>query len=125
MIADDGRKLHLVIRRLYCENCNRIHHELPDCLVPYKRHGAETIEKVISGCDCREVPCENRTIQRIRAWWKALLPYFLSILNSLAEKLNVTYSLAPALKEIVRAVVNSNNWIFAHQLCTRSVSVSG
>ncbi|MGI6467766.1 MAG: DUF6431 domain-containing protein [Syntrophomonadaceae bacterium] len=33
-----GEKVILSIRRLRCVECKRIHHELPDMLVPYKRH---------------------------------------------------------------------------------------
>ena len=40
----DGTRQILIIRRLYCEACERIHHELPDCLVPYKRYDAESLE---------------------------------------------------------------------------------
>ncbi|WP_242966792.1 DUF6431 domain-containing protein [Desulfosporosinus sp. FKA] len=29
-----------------CVNCRRIHHELPDCLVPYKRYESTCIESV-------------------------------------------------------------------------------
>ncbi|WP_445349419.1 DUF6431 domain-containing protein [Desulforudis sp. DRI-14] len=32
-----GDKIVLIIRRLGCVACHRIHHELPDMLVPYKR----------------------------------------------------------------------------------------
>ena len=47
IIDSGGEKVKLVIRRLRCERCKRIHHELPDCIVPYKRHCSETIEAVI------------------------------------------------------------------------------
>ena len=33
-----------VIRRLYCEKCECIYHELPNCLVPYKRYSTDVIE---------------------------------------------------------------------------------
>ena len=49
MIDSNGDKTALYIRRLCCHKCNRLHHELPDCLVPYKRHCAQTIEAVING----------------------------------------------------------------------------
>jgi hypothetical protein len=40
-------KQTLVIRRLRCKECRVIHHELPDIVVPYKRHCAETIERIV------------------------------------------------------------------------------
>ncbi|MGI6649770.1 MAG: DUF6431 domain-containing protein [Bacillota bacterium] len=45
-INDVGNQNVLVIRRLRCRHCHRIHHELPDILVPYKRHSSESIESV-------------------------------------------------------------------------------
>lgn len=50
MIIDSGgTPLSMIIRRLRCGQCGKVHHELPDVVVPYKRHCAETIEKVIEG----------------------------------------------------------------------------
>jgi hypothetical protein len=43
-------------------------------------------------------------------------------MQTLTQRLNVSFGKPPAFKEIVRAAANSNNWIFAHQVCTRSVS---
>ena len=119
MVDGSGVKVLFQIRRLWCERCERIHHELPDIFVPYKRHSAETILKILEG-DIQAVPCENRTIARILLWWQVVMPYFVNILKSLFHKLGFSSKSAPAFKEIVRAVVNSGNWIFAHSLCTRS-----
>jgi len=125
----------LVIRRLYCEKCDRIHHELPDCLVPYKRYSADVIENIISNrVSISQAPCPTDTVRRIRGWWNTVKVYFLHILQTLIEKFGISFSIQmdatngvqsqgsapPALREIVRAVANSNNWIFAHQVCTRS-----
>jgi hypothetical protein len=113
-----------MIRRLMCSGCDRIHHELPDCIVPYKRHCAETIEAIIHG-EPENVPCEERTIRQILTWWSVMLPYLLNILKSLAGKYKISCHTSPAFKEMVRAAVNSNNWTFANLICTRSVWVSG
>ena len=37
------------VRRLKCMRCNQIHHELPDLMVPYKRHSSALISEVIDG----------------------------------------------------------------------------
>ena len=42
-------KTKLVIRRMVCKDCKVLHSELPDTVVPYKRHARETIESVING----------------------------------------------------------------------------
>jgi len=99
-------------------------------MVPYKRHCAKTIEMIVtSGTDSgiikdASVPCENRTIHRILLWWNVVLPYFMNIIKSLSERLNILYNPTPSLREIVRAIVNSNSWIFANSICTRSVAMS-
>lgn len=119
MIDSAGQSVKLVIRRLRCDKCRRIHHELPDCVVPYKRHCSETIEKIISGSTV-DIPCERRVIKRIKAWWSSVFSYFMSVLASLTEKYNIGFNDPPAFCETVRAAVNSNNWIFAVRVCTRS-----
>jgi len=45
---DKTGKTKLVIRRMLCKNCNALHSELPDKVVPYKRHGRDTIEAIIN-----------------------------------------------------------------------------
>jgi len=119
VIKDDGMKQKLIIRRLRCKNCWTIHHELPDILIPYKRHCAKTVEKIIDG-DTSDVCCEGRTIQRIKMWWAACSLYFESIIISLREKYGAVFSQSPAPKEIVRAVANANLWVH-----TRSAYLSG
>jgi len=117
-INDDGITQILVIRRLRCKECRVIHHELPDILIPYKRHCAVTVEKIIEGDD--DVCCDDRAIHRIMAWWAACRLYFEGVVASLQEKYGIMFSPHPAPKEIVRAVVNANLWIH-----TRSASLSG
>ena len=109
MIDSAGEKQTLVIRRLRCDECKHIHHELPDILMPYKRHCMETIENVIAG-KTEDVPCEISTISRIRAWWIACQLYFESIMASLRTKYGAVFNARPAPREIVKAVVNSHNW---------------
>jgi hypothetical protein len=98
--------------------------ELPDCMVPYKRHCAETIEKAINDKPT-DAPLDDRALRRIKRWWGVVLPYYLNILKSLAEKYKTLFNPAPAFKAVVRAAVNSGNWIFARDICTRSGSMSG
>ena len=46
-LCGDGTRRTLRIRRLRCEECRKIHHELPDFLVPYKRYTANVVEAVV------------------------------------------------------------------------------
>jgi len=119
VINGDGEKKTLVIRRLRCTSCRTIHHELPDVIIPYKRHSAGTLEKIISG-DTAGLSCESSTIRRIKRWWETGRQYFESVLASLREKYGVVFSVCPSPKEIVRAVVNANLWVH-----TRSAFLSG
>jgi len=120
MIIDSGgTPMTMIIRRLRCEQCGKVHHELPDVVVPYKRHCAETIEKVIEG-KVEEVCCEESTIRRIKEWWAECRQYFQSVLASLARKYGTVFYGEPTPKEIVRAVANAHLWVH-----TRSVFLSG
>jgi len=87
--------------------------------MPYKRHCMETVEKVIAG-ETEDVPCEISTISRIRAWWAACKLYFESVMASLRAKYSAVFTAHPAPREIVKAVVNSQNWP-----STRSVFMTG
>jgi hypothetical protein len=109
MIDSDGTKRKLVIRRRQCSVCKKIHHELPDILIPYKRHCAQTIIRIIRG-DVGAVCCEDSTIIRIKAWWRACCLYFASVLASLREKYGVRFPANPAPGKIIRAVVNAHLW---------------
>ncbi len=70
MKREGGEKIFLLIRRLYCENCHRLHNELPDCLSPYKHYTSETISGVLDGIitqdddDAEDYPC----VQTMRLW---------------------------------------------------------
>jgi transcription elongation factor Elf1 len=109
IIGSGGTPMTIIIRRLRCKQCGKIHHELPDIVVPYKRHSAEAIEKIISG-EAGEVIIEESTLRRIRNWWSSWRLYFASILASLEAKYGVAFEKS-APREIVRAIVNSNFWI--------------
>jgi hypothetical protein len=119
VINSFGEKQTLVIRRLRCKGCRAIHHELPDMVIPYKRHCAETVEKIVGGKPEGFI-CEESTIHRIRAWWASCRLYFESVLASLREKYGTVFSATPAPREIVMAVANANLWVH-----TRSAFLSG
>ena len=116
IIGSGGTPMTIIIRRLRCEECGKIHHELPDCVVPYKRHCAETIEKIISG-EAGEVITEDSTLRRIRNWWSSCLLYFASILATLEAKYGAVFEKS-APREIIRAIVNSNFWIHTRSAFT-------
>ena len=126
LIEHEGVKKGLIIRRFKCSHCNRIHHELPDVVVPYKRYSSEVVECCI--CDKKEdLPCELTTIQKIKIWYFFLENYFESTLNALKilckdyQDLQNEISMLQPLKEkrlqpdgwlkkLVRIIVNLNRW---------------
>ena len=121
----------LVIRRLRCCHCNRIHHELPDVLVPYKRYGWESIEPVLSDEITLTVAADESTILRWRNWFRERANHFAGCLASISirffnhsvkESSALSMSVlqrifnfvgdAPGwLARIVRPIANTNNWI--------------
>ncbi|MDR1703769.1 MAG: DUF6431 domain-containing protein [Clostridiales bacterium] len=104
----DGDKKALAIRRMKSPSCGKIHSELPDIIIPYKRHCAETIEGIITGGD--SVIFDANLRYRILGWWTGLLTYFKGVMDSLNAKHGTDFSASPTPKEIVRAVANAHLW---------------
>jgi hypothetical protein len=135
-----GERVVLVIRRLKCVGCGRVHHELPDILVPYKRYNSESIEAVITGDSELTVAADESTISRWREWFFSLASYFAGCLISIAARYvknavedtpglprsplqMIWYYVGDGagwLARVVRPVVNTNLWIQ-----TRSAFLSG
>jgi uncharacterized protein YbaR (Trm112 family) len=130
IIECNGDKRMLVIRRLRCLGCKRVHHELPDIIVPYKRYSSEAIELIISSANAQtdDYPCEYSTAIRIKTWFYQLREYIKNTLISLRfiynhdiELCNDIDSLLKSqeynsgitgwLKKLVRFLVNSGRWL--------------
>lgn len=122
----------LVIRRLRCTCCTQIHHELPDCIVPYKRYESTCVEVVVSeSTQASVVAADNATLYRWRRWYREQSTYLLGCLTSIAirfhqdstetssSSLRSTHQRigryvgdAPGwLARIVRPIVNANYWL--------------
>lgn len=124
-LQGNGEAIILIIRRLRCRNCHRIHHELPDMLVPYKRYAEPVIEAIIDGTTT-EICCENSSIFRIKKWFTETSEYIAGCLSAIAARLDLETNLrdGPANQRIknlvgktagwlaraVRTMVNTNNW---------------
>lgn len=71
---EGGGVEHLLVRRLRCPKCRKLHVELPDCLVPHKHYDAEVISGVIDGIvtpddlDSEDCPCAM-TMRRWIRWF--------------------------------------------------------
>ena len=71
---EGGITEYLLVRRMYCSHCRRLHVELPDCLVPHKHYDAEVISGFIDGIvtpddlDSEDRPCAM-TMRRWIKWF--------------------------------------------------------
>jgi len=125
-INPEGNNIKLVIRRMKCAGCGKIHHELPDFLIPYKRHCAETIEQIIEGA-AEGVCGEESTLKRVQRWFSGMAQYFAGCLESIAARQGMASAVNSGsllrrikdrfgqrvgwLKSLVRIIVNSNLWV--------------
>ena len=130
-IKSSGENCSLVIRRLRCQQCNRIHHELPDILVPYKRYDSESIEAVVTGSSALSVAADESTLARWRSWFQSHSTYFLGCLDSIAIRFlhgatrsdsglprsvlqkiwQHTNNVTGWLARVVRPIANVNLWL--------------
>jgi hypothetical protein len=80
-----GEQRLLVIRRLRCQNCRKIHHELPDCVVPYKRYESACVENGVSSEPAEiVVAADHSTLCRWRSWFRSQTTHLLGCLASIA-----------------------------------------
>lgn len=130
MIEYRGERKSLIIRRLRCLGCGRVHHELPDLIVPYKRYSSETVELIItsSNTETDDYPCELSTAIRLKIWFFLLREYFKNTLisltflydydvalcneiNNLITCIDLRSGVTGWLKKLVRYLVNSGRWL--------------
>src|SRR5690554_7535328 len=87
-INNSSESVKLNIRRLGCDQCGRIHHELPDFLVPYKRYKASCIESVLSNPSTHDVPADESTLFRWFEWFNYFVDYWANCLISIMLRTN-------------------------------------
>lgn len=109
-VNSDGKKNRYVLRRLRCQSCLKLHLELPDTLIPYKRYEVQVIEQVITGT-AGQIPYEERTRQKIRHWYHQAHQHLSGFWRSISSGLS-SPGRSPELIELVRAIVNSGMWLF-------------
>lgn len=108
----------LIIRRMRCEMCKKIHHELPDILVPYKRYVSESIEEVISTFSPIHVAADESTLYRWKSWFNQWAPYAIGCLTSIGIQLqmeqpawDLSEPTQTVLQKIGRFVEESPGWL--------------
>jgi len=115
----NGKQQIYVIRRLQCKKCKQIHHELPDLMVPYKRHSLQGIEEAIATTENegqseeineKKPKIRQATKWRIKKWWRHVKWQFEHIKVRLEMKYEIRFGeMTPA--KMVRAIVNSHSWV--------------
>ena len=101
------------LRVLECERCGKTHRELPEQIVPYKRHNVESICTMLDAPD--ECIPEPSVRLRVLAWIAWFWAYAKHIMDSL-QRQGFQVSEPPGgsnkrrLTYFVRLVVNSGNW---------------
>lgn len=133
-----GTRHLLIIRRLHCVSCTKMHNELPDVLIPYKRYGVESIEPVVDGVEPIEVAADDATLVRWRQWFMTWATYALGCLNSIAMRFQLevpeeSSSGSPQtvlqaigrekgtttgwLANVVRPIANTHLWLHTRSAC--------
>ena len=103
------------LRVMECRCCGKTHRELPEGIVPYKRHGLNSLCEIAEATES-QYTCESSTWLRIRFWLAWFLWYAQNIMEGLiaSEQLPKTFhpghSLYRRTASFVRLVVNSGNW---------------
>lgn len=87
-IKSDGSPHTLIIRRMRCTSCGKIHHEIPDILIPYKRYDNESIETTLTAENNLSVAAEKSTIKRWVSWFNSLKDYMLWIIIAVQLRLD-------------------------------------
>ena len=124
LYQQDGSCIFLVVRRLRCLGCKKISHELPDIVVPYKRHEADTIACRLAGNPLQKAVCcpaESSTMNRWKHWFFYNQVYFEKSLLSIKKQTNrVPYPFFPLsplnrqpegwLRHLIYHLVNFDFW---------------
>lgn len=72
----------ILIHRMFCNVCKRLHTVLPDVLVPHKHYGAPEIESVLES-DVRSDEVSDSTAARWRQWIRGNKAQIEGVLQSL------------------------------------------
>ena len=118
-----------MIRRLRCESCSRIHHELPDKLVPYKRYDAESIEGAVNKPARTDIAADESTLSRWKLWFFTWVVYAQGCLQLISIRFDLPVENSSGcsqsalqrlgqfvgtedgwLSRVVRSIANSHLW---------------
>ena len=76
MLRYGRKRARIHVRRLCCEHCNRLHVELPDCLVPRKHYALEVIENVVDDVSTPDdETTETYPVEKTMTRWKEWISF--------------------------------------------------
>lgn len=96
---ETGERNLYSIRRLRCQPCWKIHHELPDLLIPYKRYEASVIEGCLEGFEPLVLEVDELTTARWVSWFSKLVEYWIQIIISLLVQRQLESTLVTVLSD--------------------------
>ena len=107
----EGHRLIYNLRRLRCQekSCGKLHTELPDVLIPYKRYTRETFE-VVAGVRTPDIPTDERTHRKMRAWTRYFRQYFNMVHMWISTRLRLPPRLFYDLGDMVTLIVRGGHW---------------
>lgn len=119
MKDETGSARTFVVRRLRCKQCEKIHHELPDLMIPYKRYAASVVEETIFQTSHLTVAVDESTLYRWRKWFHELIDYWLFILQSIliqfqkneASIVDLSSRLLPVHKRVGQWFGSAPGWL--------------
>ena len=110
-IDKQGKPRQYSLRRLRCQACGKMHLELPDFLLPYKRYEAVVIVDVVTQ-DQVSMPYEERTIKKIKRWFAKIKSALQGVWHRLVVSGFASPDINPNLLLMVKAAVNSGFWSY-------------
>lgn len=81
MSDSEGEQRIYRIRRLKCPTCKKIHHELPNFMIPYKRQCTATVSHILEGNDLYDL--SEKVVTRIHHWFNLRVNAFIGLVGQL------------------------------------------
>lgn len=103
---ETGEKNVYSIRRFRCQQCRKIHHELPDLLVPYKRYEASVIEGCLEGYEPVVLEVDELTVSRWISWFSIMVEYWIQVIISLLIQRQLEPNLVTVLSDCSLSVLD-------------------
>ena len=108
-----GEKKRFMLRRLKCEECKKLHTEIPYFIQPYKHYSSETIQSVIdNNAGAGECAADNSTIRRWKNGFSEAGPDISQRLASVYARMSNEPATINQSASILKIIMNKNGrWL--------------